>query len=493
MAKLSNRTRAIVISAAVLLVLGIVLVVLVLTEPNSNAESSDTTTSQVSTAITVTDKAAESITKVTIKNTTGEYEINKTGESEWEIPALGSAPVNTMTISALMNNLSACKTTELVEANAENLEKYGLKEPVAEVKVDFDDGTTSEMCLGILNNAQTYYYFAVKGSNDVHYVSTYKMGSLLYRKEDFVATALVESYDSSNPVVMEKMTITRADLDYPIIIEALPVQEDDEEVITTFNDHKFTSPYAIEVDASRSSGVIYGMYGLTAAQCEYLTPTEEILAKTGLDNPQCVVSMVTNGKTYTLKIGEAIKQITLSESEDVPDTVTITGYYAMLDGLDIVYSIAPTSLPWLNANVSDLMSRMPLSPYIYSLDTITVTTADGAMEFKIDGDKDNYKFLYNGEAVDTAKFKELYQFMISTVGEELYSEEPTGELIASIRYTYKDKAQPDDSLEYYASDDRKSIIKINGTTLYKVRQIYTTKLLANIDALLNGGDISLEW
>ena len=48
-------------------------------------------------------------------------------------------------------------------------------------------------------------------------------------------------------------------------------------------------------------------------------------------------------------------------------------------------------------------------------------------------------------------------------------------------------------LEFYKSDDRKSIVRVNGDVLYKVRQVYTDRLLSNLDALLNGGNIELNW
>ena len=46
---------------------------------------------------------------------------------------------------------------------------------------------------------------------------------------------------------------------------------------------------------------------------------------------------------------------------------------------------------------------------------------------------------------------------------------------------------------FYKSDDRKNIVSVNGDILYKVRQIYTQRLLENLDALFNGGEIKLDW
>ena len=37
------------------------------------------------------------------------------------------------------------------------------------------------------------------------------------------------------------------------------------------------------------------------------------------------------------------------------------------------------------------------------------------------------------------------------------------------------------------------IITVNGDVRYKVRQVYATRLLENLDALLNGGEIKTDF
>ena len=37
------------------------------------------------------------------------------------------------------------------------------------------------------------------------------------------------------------------------------------------------------------------------------------------------------------------------------------------------------------------------------------------------------------------------------------------------------------------------IIRVNGEVLFKVRQVFTDRLIQNIDALLNGGELELNW
>ena len=42
-------------------------------------------------------------------------------------------------------------------------------------------------------------------------------------------------------------------------------------------------------------------------------------------------------------------------------------------------------------------------------------------------------------------------------------------------------------------DDRKSIIRVNGSVLFKVREVYTQRLIDNVQAVINNGTVELNW
>ena len=113
-------------------------------------------------------------------------------------------------------------------------------------------------------------------------------------------------------------------------------------------------------------------------------------------------------------------------------------------------------------------------------------------------DADNHTFRYNGEALDDTRFKSFYQHLITSMGEELFFDEADYEPYIKVQFDYRSEyydtyGRSSDVLEFYKSDDRKSIVRVNGDVLYKVRQVYTDRLLSNLDALLNGGNIELNW
>ena len=150
--------------------------------------------------------------------------------------------------------------------------------------------------------------------------------------------------------------------------------------------------------------------------------------------------------------------------------------------------------------MQDYISRRPVSPYIYTVDSVVITTPDNKYELKVVGDADNNSFFCGEQELDGAKFKQLYQHLITAVGDELFLTQGEYEPWVKVEFNYRDEytqyyGTEQDVVELFHSDaeDRKSIVRVNGTTLFKVRQVYTERLISNVDALLNGGDIQLNW
>lgn len=540
MAKLSKTTLTVIIAAAVVLVLGAVLLFLMMTEPKggdtssdsgasssgadpSSGESSSASTSDsgnssaASGEIVITDKEKENILKLEVSNETGSYsfdrksrQVSSSGEDGavttttqyyWLSPELNGVAHNDSTIGAFMNSMASVKASSMVEENAADLDKYGLKDPVSTVKITFDDGTAKELCFGIRNPAATnYVYICEKGSNDVMQAGYYSTGSVFYDVKDFVNLILTESYDANNPKELDYLIIERKDLEEPIEIEYMydiaEEVEDEDSVITTFNTHRITAPITAELDTISGQSICYGLYALNMSDCVYIDPTAEELAAAGFNDPFCRVKFKYGGKERVLLLGNEVRST--DSSEDGGGLSSVSGYYAMLEGDRLVYEISTSKAPWYTCKAEGIMSRRPISPYIYTVDTLTITTPDGEFEFKVNGDADEHSFMYGSQTLSDSGFKGMYQYLITAMGEELYFSDEQLEPYITVKFTYRDEyheiyGRGEDVIVYYKSDDRKSKVSVNGSILYKVRQIYTDRLLENLDALLNGGDIKLDW
>lgn len=499
---LNKNTKILIFSALGLLILGAVTALLLLFPGNNKEAENETeeTEEAVDTSLIFTDKIAKDIAFIKITNPDDTYTIealdgNQTAETPlFTVSEAKSAPVNTAQMDNTTKYISSITAKQLIEENAQDMEKYGLKDTAANAVVSFTDGTEVGLNIGIEAPTGSATYICRAGSNDVYIASTYLVSYLLKTRYAYVDTKVMVDYDSETQPVISRITVKKPD-EEDVVIEALPPAEEGE-IAKTFNTHKFTSPFNIEIEQTKGQSLVYGLYGLTALEAVWVGLEEKDYSLSGLDNPSCEVEMQVGGKTYTLTLGLPV--VAENENEDGVTERSLKGYYGVFSEVpDVLYIFPPSALPWLYIDYESIMSGLFMLPYIYSVSDVIVETNDadiGTLNFKIVGDEDEYKFYLDGkEITDQSRFKTLYQFLIGASAETLYTEEATLPMIARYTYKYKDTALKDDVVEFYESDDRKIIIYVNGEPLFKCRALYTARLMQNLEAFLNGGELSVNW
>lgn len=503
MSKLSKNVKILIFSAIGLVVLGAVTAVLLLfpVKTETDTAEEDAVIEETAGDVVFTDKTLKEIESVKITNTEGTFNITAlSGNDTAETPAflinelvLSNAPLNSASLNSMLSYLSGITAKQLVEENAEDLEKYGLLTPSASAEIKFTDGTEAAFCIGVSAPTGSFNYIRRNGSNDVYIAASYTVSGLLNSQFDYVKTQVMAEYDTENQPTVLKLTVTKPDGDITIV-EALP-ETSEGGVIKTFNTHKFVQPITAELDSTASQSLIYGMYGLTAEKAVWSGMDVLDYELSGLNEPSCVVEMQVGGKVYTLSIGLPV----VEEAED--GTKALVGYYGTFSEVpNVLYLFPQSSLPWLNIDYEALMAKLFLMPYIYSVSDLIVETQEKSLHFTITeseeefGDDSGYDFYLDGERIeDEKKFKTLYQYLISARAESLYTAPAEMPLLARYTYKYKDSVLPDDVVELYESDDRKIIIYLNGSPLYKCRAMYATRLIQNIDAFLSGGEINTSW
>ena len=483
-------------------VLGLAAALLMLTQPDSSdGEETATEETIVDENLIISQAEEEEIASIRIKNDKDDYTIVRTvdeeGNASWSIEGVEIDPdlYNSGTFEAVAGYAQDLTAKEMVEENSGDLSKYGLDTPTAEVTVTKTDGTQTGFILGDSAPAGSYTYVAKKGSNDVFTNYTYKVNSFYnYSRLSYVITEVTEAYDSTTAPTVQKITVKRKDLEQDIVLEALPELPEDSDSIAVFS-HQFTSPYNVNLDLSAASQYVYAMYGLTAEEAAYLEVTDETKALTGLDDPFCEVSMLVEDTIYRLYIGNAIEEEYTDETSGVTSK-TITGYYGYCNKVpDVIYVFSPDTVFWATMNVEDYISKIFLMPYIYDLTEVSYDDGETSFTVTVEGNNEENRFtLADGTEVDGELFKTMYEYMVQARGEELYTDEAKGELIATYTYKYEDVTKEDSVVCYYESvDDRSVIVNVDGKNLYKTKTMYVTRLLENAKAFLEGREITLTY
>ena len=443
---MKKNTKIILGSVIGIAVLGAATLALVLTQPESDNADSGTSSSET---VSVTDYTTDDISTLTISNESGEYTINRLGKEKWGIDSIPEALANSSAYSTAMSSAGGIGAKQIVEENATDLAKYGFDKPTATVKMTFKDNKAEDItCLiGIKYEGENSWYVKTDKSDTVYLVAN--------------------------------------------------AEETEKEFSSTYVAYEMSSHNNILADDELDKKVIYGLFGISASDVFAVSPTDEQKKQAGLDDPNCTVTMVSNKETVTkLTLGSAVYTVTKND-ETGEEIKTITGYYGMLSGKDAIYVFSPDSLPWLTATPENMLYKLFLTPYIYYLDGVTIYDSDRkAYDFTITGDADKSSFTYEGKEVDSAKFKAFYQYLLSAYAEQIYLDDLTGDnkFIAGVTYDHREEGKENDVVEFYASEsDRTCIIVVNGDVRYKVRQIYATRLLENLNALLSGGEIVSEF
>lgn len=515
---MTRSVKAVVIASAVLLVLGGVLLVLLLTSPKPDEDTSDTPSVIGGETVYIVDKKADEVTSIKVENaegsfafarqkrvvssTDGDGNVTSSDEYYWTSGDLKGVPQNDLLVRNFIAGLSTMLENSRVEDAPDDLEKYGLAVPQSTAVLEFEDGTSIKMRFGIQNPADSgSIYFKTEDGDAVSLVNYYAASGTLSDVRQFAELTMTDSYDTEGSNNFKSLKISRPDLETPIEIRYMSEVEElannDDIVVSTFNTHRFVTPITAELDVTKGRDVCYKIYGLSMSACEYLEQTEENMKKCGLDKPLATVTFRFGGKDHELIIGGAIREeIAGAVTSDGAAISSMTGYYAVMKGVPGIYSLAKDNAPWVSCNVSDLISRRPLSPYIYSAESVEVTVPDGTYKFDID--RENKEFFCDGKQLPSDEFRSFYQHLISSVGEEVWSGEVSGEPYASVTFTYISDyydvyGTQSDTISYYEDDGRKCIVVLNGEPIFKVRKIYADRLIENVDALLNDGSVNTDW
>lgn len=496
---MTRAVRSVIITAGVLLALGGILLILVLTKPApESAPLPEAVVPSGGSSAYVLDKRSDNVAVIRAENENGAFAFNRQERSVdgvteyfWTSGDLMGVPQDDTLVKNFIANLVSLPSLGTVEENAEDLEKYGLKAPLSTAVITFDDGTTATMRFGIRNPVdESAVYFLLDDSRTVKLVNYYAVERVLKGVEQFARLTLTEKYDSESSAKLERLSITRSDLEEQIEItpKSQPENSDGGDSAALSNTHRFSAPISADIDLVRGRDVCYGIYGLTMRSCEYLEQTEENLQKCGLKDPQTVVTFKYGGKEYELSIGGEIREETAALTSGGEPISSVTGYYAVMKDVPGIYSIAKEDAVWHTFNIGDIISSRPLSLYIYDVESVEVTVLERKFKFDIDGESKSFSI--NGGTLPPEEFKAYYQTLIGAVGEEFYRGEVSGEAIASVTFNYSDGS---DTISYYESDSRKCIAVLNGEPIFKVRSVYVERLCENTDALINGGSVNTDW
>lgn len=491
---MSKRLKNLVVIGIFILSMVLVMLILVLTAPKDKAETDDEGSKD--TTIAVLGYNRDDLATLTIKNEKGEYTI-KNGTLGYSIEEYAEFAQNSTIMGAAARCATEINASALVEENAPDLAKYGLAEgsEKASAHVVMKDGTEYDVIFGVNTPDGSTRYFRLGDSKDVYTVALTRSGYFFNKQTDYLSLVITSELVNNNTApVLDYMTITRKDLDYDIKFEDDTKNYAADE-ISMASAQVMIEPVYAYLDITNSNDVMYGLWGLNAVSIVQPHPTEEDFEKYGLNDPFCTIDLSAELQRYYLRIGNVAAY---SVDEAGGDTTVPQTYFCYFEGIDIIYEVNVSELPWVTFMPIDILSSMMTSNYIYSLDYINVDFIDAKYYFEMKGDIENSVLIegrVDGEEFDAEDFKLMYQFMLRCPIDDIYFDEaPEESYIGTMEFHRADGKG--DILEFYDIGANRVGVKLNGKMSFSQPRGYLTILRQNIETFKAGkirSDIQEVW
>ncbi|MDE6798119.1 MAG: DUF4340 domain-containing protein [Ruminococcus sp.] len=505
---MNKSVKTIIGLGVAVIVLGGGLTALILTEPKNtdNTESSVSTSEESSEVygngihLINDEKAGEEglIKEVTVKNATDTLNVvmdkapTEDSSATYTLKGYEDIPLNTAVVGTLANNANNMITSSIVDETGDNLSKFGLDKPQAEVEVRFQTGTVKKFLVGDKAPANSATYVMLDGEKTVYTVDTSYIANYSKTLDEFVDIIILEEPPEEEYPIINSLRIEREDIDYDIFLEYDKKNDDTKYTGGTSATHIMVEPTDAYLTVERSEPVTNGMFGLKSEGIYSIHCKESDIAGAGLKEPFCRVTMdCDDGNNYVLLL-----------SEPFTDDNNKNCCYAMFEGGNIIYIVDTENAKWCTVMPIDITSRIMIGSYVWNITELSVKTADISEDFVIeakDKSADNNKADYfnvtrNGEIFDSERYRKFYGFLIDAAAEEfaLDAEIPTTAPVVTVEYTdsYLKKST---KIEFYDNTALTTLIVVDGKSKYICTKSYVDTLTENIRRIETGEDYIETW
>lgn len=497
---MSKKIKTIILCGIVLILLVAAIVVLKLTEEKPSDVSNPS--SVASTEVMLIDIDPKEGASLKVTNASGDYEIKPHGEDAYTIVGYEPYSQDVTQLSLTFSSVSRLAATEIIEEEASDLDKYGLKTPVASFVFTQKDGKTHSYSLGVESFDTSFRYLCETGKNKVYAVKT--LNPLLYSGLDYMDKAVTYGYDTQDPSATPKinyMFVSNGKANKPIILEPV-LPEDVSESNTIGSALKMTSPTNAALNEQKLAEALYSGFGVIADKVVGVNPTDAQLVEYGFDSsatptPSILEINYNDDQTIKLMVGKGI----LCEHEPTEDLTNhvheTVAYNVISDGDSKVFQVKASLLTWLDLEPKDILSSIAVSPYIVDLEKTEVTTGGKLYDIRyqtetVDDIESVIGATVNGKAVaDVKNAQQFFQLICLTQISDIASEMPAGTPATSIKYTHKNGKI--DTVELYVLPDRSGVVVLNGTSIFKGRGGLSDKIEKEMQNLISDKTVITDW
>ena len=331
----------------------------------------------------------------------------------------------------LSNYISIIDSVCSIEANSaypdSDLSRYGLDDPQAAAEVTLKSGEKYTVLVGSRAPTENYVYFSV--STDPRTVYTARLSKF--------SPLLANAYSLVNRLLAPKTESSRPGNDETDTAHSIEFTNRDGELFhldqlsSSYKDgagnsyrYHQTYPRDMYVQASRVQDVFSRVMQFCASSVYKNHPTAEDIASCGLDEPLTELTLGYNDEYATVRLA-------LAPNGD---------YYAMKDGVDVIWIVADYLVTWLDADEKTFRSSYVMAPPMDTIKGVTVMFPDPENDSNV-AKGDTYSIVINEDGTGTINNKtvnsgdlaRLYTLLCSVNSENETSAEG-GDIVVRIEF-----------------------------------------------------------
>ena len=453
---MSKHTRTLLISGIALVTLvGVLLAVIFLIPPatDGSGDGGTTTTTRNETVVLVDKKEGVTVNSVTITRPDETFTVVKNGKNGMIVKGYEDLPQHSAAYETLEDALLGFGAYRAI--TAEHPEDYGFDtdKKTTTISVAYSDDTTFTFEIGNATPSGDGYYLRHADSAAIHLVDAAFAQTVSAKSTYYLSTMPLVAPTAQNEndeLVVRNVTLSGSVRPTPLTFQISTDVPDDSQQAQMLTGFYLTKPYLRNVRSGTQMLSASSYYGFTASDVAKVRPTAADLKKYGLTNPysECVASLSikritsevdkTTGKTvktmsfyntfeYTLKLG--------NETENGER-------YAVLyqDGemIPLVYTVAPSSLVWAEAQYDEIADDLLFFTYIYQIEEMDITMDGVTTEFDLyhnaDAEErdDQMTVISDGTRYSTDSFRTLYSTLMMIMRSGSVDKVPAGDPVLTI-------------------------------------------------------------
>ncbi|NLM80335.1 MAG: DUF4340 domain-containing protein [Clostridiales bacterium] len=426
----------IIVSVIVLLLAGALLALLFLLPENEDDTSSDVVSeTSIDVVSKTTDKDGKTVDrpvkKVVIKNE-AEFEISENREKQLAVKGFEDLPVNESQIDLLTTELASLTATRKVAEDSSNAKDFGLDKPRATAVATFHDDTVIKFELGNDAPSDLGAYVRVEENGPIYLVDSAFAEHLLDPPEEYIGTTLItppearsDSEDSSDSgssgdtAVLRSLKLSGSFRNSRALEIAINEKTDARDWFSIYT-YLTVSPVkkGVRENFSEKAQSMLSLYAIRAVKAH---PTAAQLKEYGLDKPYSTAEITLavqslkstdDDKTIATFYNTTKHTVKLGKKDDEGN------YYALVNDINAIYLVAPSSVPWAELKYDDIASEMLFLRDIKTMKSVEIEvngkkTKINLTHFPDEEDRDkNLKVEIGGKQYPTDQFRTFYQVLM---------------------------------------------------------------------------------